>query len=61
MCDKLVGPLTLRAKVERWPLTVPFRITGYTWEHIDVLLVSLERDEQVGQGQVRRSGRGVEP
>jgi L-alanine-DL-glutamate epimerase-like enolase superfamily enzyme len=31
----------------RWP----FRITGYTWEHIDVLLVSLERDGQVGQGE----------
>src|ERR1700728_596991 len=51
MRDKSIGPLTLRAKVEPWPLTVPFRITGYTWEHIDVLLVSLERDGQVGQGE----------
>jgi len=37
------GPLTLHAKIEQWPLAVPFRITGYTWEFIDVLLVSLER------------------
>jgi L-alanine-DL-glutamate epimerase-like enolase superfamily enzyme len=51
MRDKLIGPLTLRAKVEQWPLTVPFRITGYTWEHIDVLLVGLERDGHVGQGE----------
>jgi L-alanine-DL-glutamate epimerase-like enolase superfamily enzyme len=51
MRDKLIGPLTLRAKVEQWPLTVPFRITGYTWEHIDVLLVTLESDGQVGTGE----------
>jgi L-Ala-D/L-Glu epimerase len=45
------GPLTLSVKVEQWPLVAPFRITGYTWEFIDVLLVSLEKDGHVGQGE----------
>ena len=45
------GPLTLRVKVEQWPLVAPFRIAGYMWEFIDVLLVSLEKDGHVGQGE----------
>jgi L-alanine-DL-glutamate epimerase-like enolase superfamily enzyme len=45
------GPLTLRVEVEQWPLIAPFRITGYTWEFVDVLLVSLEKDGHVGQGE----------
>ncbi len=45
------GPLTLRAKIERWPLAAPIRITGYTWESVDVLLVSLERDGYAGRGE----------
>jgi hypothetical protein len=47
MQTESTGPLTLRAHVEQWPLAVPFRITGYTWEHIDVLLV---------KGRVRGAG-----
>ncbi len=43
--------LKLRAEIERWPLTVPFRITGYVWEAIDVLIVTLERDGHVGRGE----------
>lgn len=46
-----VGALTLHAKVEQWPLVAPFRIAGHTWEHLDVLLVSLERHGHVGQGE----------
>lgn len=46
-----IGPLTLSAKVEQWPLVAPFRITGHTWEHLDVVLVSLECDGHVGQGE----------
>ena len=46
-----IGPLTLEVKVEQWPLVAPFRITGYTWESIDVLLVRLAKDGQVGQGE----------
>jgi L-alanine-DL-glutamate epimerase-like enolase superfamily enzyme len=51
MQTDLTGPLTLRAKVEQWPLVAPFRITGHTWEFVDVLLVSLEKDGYVGQGE----------
>lgn len=43
--------LTLHAAIEQWPLTHPFRITGYTWEHIDVLLVTLEKDGLIGRGE----------
>jgi L-alanine-DL-glutamate epimerase-like enolase superfamily enzyme len=46
-----VGPLKLRAKVEQWPLVAPFRITGHTWEHLDVLVVSLETNDHVGLGE----------
>jgi hypothetical protein len=34
-----IGPLSLNAKIEKWPLKVPFRITGHTWEVLDVLLI----------------------
>jgi L-alanine-DL-glutamate epimerase-like enolase superfamily enzyme len=51
MPNDLVGPLTLHIEVEQWPLTTPFRITGFTWEFVDVLLVRLERDGHVGQGE----------
>jgi L-Ala-D/L-Glu epimerase / N-acetyl-D-glutamate racemase len=46
-----IGPVTLHAQIEQWPLTEPFRITGYTWEVVDVLLVSLEKDGCVGRGE----------
>jgi L-alanine-DL-glutamate epimerase-like enolase superfamily enzyme len=45
------GPLRLELSLEQWPLLAPFRITGYTWESIPVLLVRLEKDGQVGQGE----------
>jgi L-alanine-DL-glutamate epimerase-like enolase superfamily enzyme len=45
------SPLTLRARIEQWPLVTPFRITGYTWESLTVLLVNLEKDGQVGRGE----------
>jgi len=43
--------LTLRTKIERWPLVEPFRITGHTWEALEVLLVSLGKDGHVGRGE----------
>src|SRR5258708_24564608 len=46
-----MGCLTLRTQIERWPLVAPFRITGYTWEAVDVLVVSLEVDGRVGRGE----------
>lgn len=46
-----MGPLTLRAELERWPLVTPFRITGHIWEVVDVVLVTLEKDGRTGRGE----------
>jgi L-alanine-DL-glutamate epimerase-like enolase superfamily enzyme len=43
--------LSLHAEVERWPLAAPFRITGYVFEAIDVLLVRLQSQGHVGRGE----------
>lgn len=43
--------LMLRAEIERWPLAAPFRISGYTFEVIEALVVRLEKDGQVGRGE----------
>jgi L-Ala-D/L-Glu epimerase len=51
MRSNLINRLTLDVKVEQWPLTTPFRITGYTWEFTDVLVVRLGKNGQVGQGE----------
>jgi L-alanine-DL-glutamate epimerase-like enolase superfamily enzyme len=48
-----MGRLTLRTEIERWPLVAPFRITGYTWEALDVLVVSLGKDGHVGRGEAQ--------
>jgi L-Ala-D/L-Glu epimerase len=45
------GPLVLRTKVEQWRRATPVRITGYTFDVIDVLVVSLEKDGLVGRGE----------
>jgi L-alanine-DL-glutamate epimerase-like enolase superfamily enzyme len=41
----------LRMEIESWPNIVPFRITGQTFYSADVLLVSVERQGQVGRGE----------
>jgi L-alanine-DL-glutamate epimerase-like enolase superfamily enzyme len=46
-----MGPLKLHVALEKWTLTKPFRITGYTTESLDVVLVVLEKDGQRGQGE----------
>lgn len=46
-----MGPLKLSTKIEQWPLVAPFRITGYTWEQLDVLVVTLECDGHSGSGE----------
>jgi L-alanine-DL-glutamate epimerase-like enolase superfamily enzyme len=46
-----VGPVKLRTEVEQWPLVTPFRITGHTFDIIDVLMVTLERDGCIGRGE----------
>src|SRR5690349_13998049 len=43
--------LKLKAKIEQWPLVNPFRITGYTFEAVDVVLVTLEQSGHVGRGE----------
>jgi L-Ala-D/L-Glu epimerase len=50
-----VESLRLHAAVEQWPLAAPFRITGYTWDHVDVVAVTLEKDGHLGRGE----GAGV--
>jgi L-alanine-DL-glutamate epimerase-like enolase superfamily enzyme len=45
------GSLSLRLAIEQWPLKVPFRITGHTWDVLDVLVVSVEREGRVGRGE----------
>jgi len=46
-----MGPLRLSTKIERWPLKSPFRITGYTWEELPVLVVTLEQEGRTGCGE----------
>jgi L-Ala-D/L-Glu epimerase len=48
---KSTGKLRLHAEIERWPLVEPFRITGYTWEVAELVLVVLEWNGHVGQGE----------
>src|SRR5882724_2373683 len=46
-----MGPLSLSVTIEQWPMAAPFRISGYTFEVMDVILVSLEKDGRVGRGE----------
>jgi L-alanine-DL-glutamate epimerase-like enolase superfamily enzyme len=43
--------LKLNIEIEQWPLKAPFRITGYTWNHVDVLVATVESDGQAGRGE----------
>ncbi len=44
-------PLILHAEIQHWPLVKPFRITGYTFEVMDVLVVRLEGQGREGRGE----------
>jgi L-alanine-DL-glutamate epimerase-like enolase superfamily enzyme len=44
-------PVKLRTEIEQWPLGTPFRITRHTFEVINVLVVRLEKDGQIGRGE----------
>jgi L-Ala-D/L-Glu epimerase len=50
-----LAPLKLHARCEQWPLKEPFRITGHTWNSLDVLFVALEAEGHRGSGE----GEGV--
>src|SRR4051812_35011211 len=43
--------LKLRVEVEKWPRAVPLRITGYQFDSVNVIVVSLEQGGQVGRGE----------
>jgi L-Ala-D/L-Glu epimerase / N-acetyl-D-glutamate racemase len=49
--SEFVAPIALRATIEQWPLITPFHITGFTWEALYVLLVTLECDGRMGRGE----------
>lgn len=51
MSSKLSAPIKLSLEVERLPLAAPFRISGYTFENVPVLVVTLEREGQRGRGE----------
>ena len=46
-----IESLELETYLEKWPLVTPFRITGHSWEFLDVLMVTLEKDGHVGRGE----------
>lgn len=43
--------VTMRASIERIEMTAPFSITGYTFTHNELLVVSLACDGHVGHGE----------
>jgi L-Ala-D/L-Glu epimerase len=43
--------ISLRAQIEKWPLAKPFRIAGYTFSVVELLVVVLETDGCVGRGE----------
>lgn len=51
----VTGRLSMDAVVERWPLKTPFRITGFTFEHSEVVTVTLSDGVHRGRGE----GAGV--
>jgi len=45
------GPLHLEIVKEQWPLTVPFRIAGHTFEVLGVIVVTLRARSALGRGE----------
>lgn len=45
------GPLTLTARIERWPYASAFRISGYEFTEAELLYVEVERDGLRGRGE----------
>jgi len=44
-------PLELSIRIQPWALLTPFRITGHTWEAVDLLSLSLAAGEHVGRSE----------
>ena len=51
MNSGMLGPLVAHFEIEQWPLIEPFHISGYSWECLDVLVVTLEKDGVAGRGE----------
>jgi L-alanine-DL-glutamate epimerase-like enolase superfamily enzyme len=51
MTKPQTAPLTLRAQIEKRPLTEAFHITGYTFTESEVLVVNLHDGEHTGRGE----------
>jgi L-alanine-DL-glutamate epimerase-like enolase superfamily enzyme len=45
------APRTLEVRNEKWPLKVPFRITGYTFVELDIVVVSVGSGGYTGRGE----------
>ena len=45
----------LQVDVEKWPLKAPFRITGYTFVEIDVVVATLASRGCTGRGDAAAS------
>lgn len=45
------GITVVDARLEQWPYTAPFRISGYDWTHVEVVYVELERRGVRGRGE----------
>lgn len=46
-----LGPVSTHVELEQLPLAAPFRIAGYTFHELDVVVVSVEMDGHVGRGE----------
>ena len=46
-----LASLTLQVSVEKWPLKAPFRITGYTFVAVDVVVATISSGGRVGRGE----------
>jgi L-Ala-D/L-Glu epimerase len=46
-----LGPLSLTVAAQRWPLKVPFHITGHEWKVLDVVYVTLTQDGHIGRAE----------
>jgi L-Ala-D/L-Glu epimerase len=46
-----LGRVELQVAVEKWPLKAPFRITGYTFVEIDVVVATISSGGNAGRGE----------
>jgi len=43
--------MSMKVAIEQWPMTAPFRITGYTFTTLDVVVVTLSDGVHQGRGE----------